>query len=220
MQLFFDVIGPTVTGVHTLALASAVAATLAVTVVSSATRPILLLASMLLPLSMLLLAPLMLLLFPLLLGLYCYWPSCSCPCQCGCWHPWCCKCFFCCWPLFIDVNAVVLVHAVAGTHAVAGVTAVVDPIVVDVLATWCCSMMFLMLIVVCCSLAYAGKPSGPWSSGERPLDFPILKKFSFPWSETFFISPCRKGLLPGIGSLFQHGELKWSPARGIVKKTL
>ncbi len=56
----------TVAGLHALALVHAVAGTLDVAVVSSVIGPLLLLASMLLPLSMLLLAP-------LLLRLYYYW---------------------------------------------------------------------------------------------------------------------------------------------------
>jgi hypothetical protein len=56
-----------------------------------------LLASLLLPLSLLLLAAMLLQMFLLLLFPYCYLRRCSWPIPCCCWHPCCCRCFCCCW---------------------------------------------------------------------------------------------------------------------------
>ncbi len=105
-----------------------------------------------------------------------------------------------------------LVHAVADTYAVESVSVVDGRIVAGILASRCCSMMFLLLLVLpspmhhyvaawcsyCCfsSIAYAGKV------------------FRSLWRD---IPPCRKSLIPGAGS---RSPDQTFPAWGNVKKTL
>ena len=78
--------------------------------------------------------------------------------------------------MYYRINLPILLQP--NRHTVAGVSTVVVHTVAGVLASWCCSMMSLVLLVLPVP-------------GAGPFLLPLWYNYSGTWSENFYIPPCR-----------------------------